>query len=491
MRSADIRIIARDLGLICALVGLMSMVTLLVAIAWGERGMFFPFGVAGGLSFTLAAVLYLPFRGGAEAHLKHGLVIAAVGWLLVALLGAIPFFVAAWSSDPGAADVFRDYGNALFEGMSGFTTTGLSVVTHPEILPHTLQWWRSFLQWIGGIGVIVLVLGLTPTPIRPGRGLFFAERDAKIQPTISATIRTMWWIYVLYTFVGIILLWGVGMGVWDSINHSMTALSTGGFSTMSASMGYYTDWGVRVVVLLLMLFGAMSFATHYELLQGKKPNFRANFYQTRWLLLFCAGIAVVLLIQNVLSRESQSLASSAFQAVSAVTTTGFQTESLRSWSEASKLILILAMFVGGTTGSTAGGIKVMRAVVLIRGISWWLSRTISSPKKVLRFRLANEKLTAEEADSRVQGAAVIFFAWLVCTLGGTLVLMHFIPEGFTLTDSLFEVVSAQSTVGLSVGITHAEMSVVAKLVLILNMWMGRLEVLPVLVMFRAIFRGLD
>jgi trk system potassium uptake protein TrkH len=235
----------------------------------------------------------------------------------------------------------------------------------------------------------------------------------------------------------------------------------------------------------------MSFATHYELLQGKKPNFRANFYQARWLLLFCAGIASVLVIQNVLSRESLSLASSAFQAVSAATTTGFQTESLRSWSEASKLILILAMFVGGATGSTAGGIKIMRAAVLIRGTSWWLSRTISSPKKVLRFRLGNEKLAAEEADSRVQGAAVIFFAWLVCTLGGTLILMHFIPEGFTLADSLFEVVSAQSTVGLSVGITHAEMSAVAKLVLILNMWMGRLEVLPVLVMFRAIFRGLD
>jgi len=491
MRSADIRIIARDLGLICALVGLMSVATLLVAIAWGERGMLFPFAVAGGLSFALAAVLYLPFRGGAEAHLKHGLVIAAVGWLLVALLGAVPFFIAARSLDPGAADVFLDYGNALFEAMSGFTTTGLSVVAHPEMLPHTLQWWRSFLQWIGGIGVIVLVLGLTPMPIRPGRGLFFAERDAKIQPTISATIRTMWWIYILYTFVGIVLLWGVGMGMWAAINHSMTALSTGGFSTMSASMGHYTGWAVRLVVLVLMLLGAMSFATHYELLQGKKPNSRANFYQARWLVLFGAAITLVLLIQNMSAGSSQSLASSAFQAVSAVSTTGFQTESLRLWSEASKLILILAMFVGGATGSTAGGIKVMRAVVLIRGMGWWLSRTISSPKKVLRFQVGNEKLAAEEANSRVQGAAVIFFAWLVCTLGGTLILMHFVPDGYTLADSLFEVVSAQSTVGLSVGITHAEMSAVAKLVLILNMWMGRLEVLPVIVMFRAIFRGLD
>ena len=491
MRTADLRIIARDLGLICALVGVMLLATLAVAVAWGEHQMLFPFGAAGGFALVLAAALYLPFRAGAEAHLKHGLIIAALGWLLVAMLGGIPFLLAAGSSDPGAASVFSHYGNAVFEAMSGFTTTGLSVVTHPENLPRTLQWWRSFTQWIGGIGVIVMVLGFIPTPIRPGRGLFFAERDSKIHPSITATIRTMWWIYLLYTFVGIVLLWGIGMGIWDAINHSMTALSTGGFSTMSDSMGHYPSWGVRLVTVLLMLLGAMSFATHYDLLQGKRPDLRSNFYQARWLFAFCGGTVLVLLLQSMLSGASPSLAAAAYQAVSAATTTGFQTESLASWSEASKLILIVAMFIGGATGSTAGGIKVMRAIVLFRGMGWWLSKTISSPSKVLGFRVGSEKLSPEEADSRVQGAAVIFFAWLVCTLGGTLILMHFIPDTYTLGDSLFEVVSAQSTVGLSVGITHAEMSLVAKVVLILNMWMGRLEVLPVLVMFRAIFRGLN
>lgn len=491
MRTADLRIIARDLGLICALVGVMLLVTLAVALAWGEQQMLFPFGAAGGMALLLAAALYLPFRSGAEAHLKHGLIIAALGWLLVALLGGIPFLLAAGSSDPGAVSVFTHYGNAVFEAMSGFTTTGLSVVTHPENLPRTLQWWRSFTQWIGGIGVIVMVLGFIPIPIRPGRGLFFAERDSKIHPSVTATIRTMWWIYLLYTFVGIVLLWGVGMGIWDAINHSMTALSTGGFSTMSESMGHYPAWGVRLVTVLLMLLGAMSFATHYDLLQGKRPDLRSNFYGTRWLFLFCGGAVVVMLLQSMLSGASPSLAAASYQAVSAVTTTGFQTEPLTSWPETSKLILIMAMFVGGATGSTAGGIKVMRAVVLFRGMGWWLRKTISSPKMMLGFRVGSEKMSPEEADSRVQGAAVIFFAWLVCTLGGTLILMNSIPETYTLADSLFEVVSAQSTVGLSVGITHAEMSLVAKIVLILNMWMGRLEVLPVLVMFRAIFRGLD
>jgi len=491
MRPVDLRIIARDLGLICAMVGLMSVATLPVAASWGEHGMLLPFAIGAGLAFALAAALYFPFRGEAEAHLKHGLVIAATGWLLASLLCGVPLFIAAHSPNAGGASVFADYGNAWFEAMSGFTTTGLTMAVHPERLPHVLQWWRSFMQWIGGIGIIVMVLGLIPTPMRQGRALFFSEHDAKIHPTVSATIRSIWWIYLLYTFMGVILLWSVGMGMWDAINHTMAALSTGGFSTDAASMAHYSGWGVRLVVLLLMFLGALNFATHYDLLQGKKLSFHGNFLQAGCLLLFCAGAIGVLILENVPSTPSPSLATSAFQAVSALTTTGFQTESLLEWSEGAKLILILLMFIGGTSGSTAGGIKVMRAVMLIRGMGWWLSRAISSPSRLVGFRVGRERLTPEEADSRVHGAAVIFFAWLVCTLGGTLVLMHFIPEGYTLADSLFEVVSAQSTVGLSVGITHPEMSVIAKLVLIVNMWMGRVEVLPVLVMFRAIFRGLN
>jgi len=492
MHSTDLRIVSRDLGLICVLVGLMSIATLAVAVTWGEREMLIPFAATGALALALAAALYFPFRGGAEAQLKHGLVIAAIGWLIVALLGAVPLTLAAIRSDCPSVTQFSDYGNAVFEAMSGFTTTGLTVTAYPEELPRTLQWWRSFTQWIGGIGVIVMVLGFIPTPIRPGRGLFFAEHDAKIHPSISATIRTMWWIYLLYTFIGVVLLWGVGMGMWDALNYSMTALSTGGFATVSASMGYYTGWAVRLVVLLLMILGATSFATHYDLLQGNRQGLSGNLQQVQWLVIFCAGSTAILILQTLSGGAAlPTFAASAFQAVSAATTTGFQTESLETWSEASKLILIIAMFVGGATGSTAGGIKVMRAVVLFRGIGWWLRKTISSPQKVLGFRVGREKLTPEDADSRVQGAAVIFFAWLVCTLGGTLILMHFVPQGYTLADSLFEVVSAQSTVGMSVGITNANMSNVTKVVLIMNMWMGRLEVLPVLAMFRAIFRGFD
>lgn len=453
--------------------------------------MIVPFAVTIGISFALATGTYLPFRKAPEADLKHELIIAALGWFLAALLGALPFFIAAHGLPTDASSVFRNYGNALFESMSGFTTTGLSVVSRPDLLPHSLQWWRSFMQWIGGIGIIALMLGLAPTPIKPGKGIFFAERDAKIHPSISSTIRTMWWIYVLYTFVGVVFLWGMGMTIWDSINHSMTALSTGGFSTSPTSMGQYTGWGIRLTLLLLMFLGATSFATHYDLLQGRKDILRGNFYQARWLLVFGAGFALILVAENALANSSVSSASSVFQAVSAITTTGFQTESLRTWSEGAKLILILAMFIGGASGSTAGGIKIIRAVLLARGMGWWLSRMISSPKKVLQFRVGHEKLSSEAASYRVQGAAVIFFSWLVCTLVGTLVLMHVIPEGFTLADSLFEVVSAQSTVGLSVGITHAEMSAIAKLVLIINMWMGRLEVLPILMLFRTLIGKLE
>jgi len=477
-------------SLVSALVGVMACVTLPIVIALGEGEMLVPFMVTAGISFLVAAAGYFPRRGSAEAHFKHALVIAAVAWLVVAFLGAVPFFLGARSSGEPALGAFRSFSSALFESMSGFTTTGLSVIAQPEAIPRSLQWWRSFTQWVGGIGVIILVLGFTPVSLRPGRSLFYAERDEKIETSTSRTIRTMWWIYLSYTCVGAILLWRVGMPAWDAINHSMTALSTGGFSTVSDSIGHYGGWAVRLVILCLMFLGANSFAVNSELFSGKRPGTHANYHQSKWLAIVCGGAALLLVLANVIAPTQASTGSSVFQAVSAVTTTGFQTTSLRSWSEGAKLVLVLAMFVGGASGSTAGGIKVIRAVLLFRGTGWWLSRIISSPKRVLTLRFGRERLSFEEASLRVQGAAVMAFAWLVCSIVGALALMWVIPPEFTLGDSLLEVVSAQSTVGLSVGITNAGMSVGAKVILMFNMWIGRLEVIPVLFLFRAIFRGL-
>ncbi len=489
MRWSDWRIILHGLGLASVLVGIVTAASLLVVLMVDEPPMLTPFAVSASFCIVLGIALYVPLRGGPEARISHGLIIAALGWLLAAALGALPFFLAAWLVPGDALRVFRNFGSAFFESMSGFTTTGLSLVTRPELLPRSLVWWRSFTQWIGGIGIIVLVLGLTTSPSRPGRGMFFAERDEKIQPSIRSTIQAMWWIYVMFTGLGTILLWSLGMGIWDAANHAMTALSTGGFSTRASSIGAFGSVGPRLGIILLEIIGAMSFSTHYDLLQGR-TRWRETGYQARWLVVLCGAFSLLLFVEFLVSHPSTGDAPAVFQAISAATTTGFQTVSVSSWSQTAKLILIAAMFVGGATGSTAGGIKVIRAIYLVRGIGWWLRRVISSPRTLLRFRVGREILPEEEASRRVQGAAVIAVSWIVCILASTVVLLHVVPSNFTLADVLFEVTSAQSTVGLSVGITGPGMSELAKYVLCANMWIGRLEVLPAIMLIRSLVRGL-
>lgn len=489
MLSGDFRIVLRDVGLLVPTVGLMAVVSLPVAAAFGEWYALWPLGLTALVSFCLGALLYLPFRGAGEAQLGHSLMIAALGWLLVATLGALPFYLISVRMGDGPVPPYADMASAFFESVSGFTTTGLTMSLRPDLLPHTLQWWRSFTQWIGGMGIIVLVLTLLAGRGTAAVALYSAEaREDRIHPSVLSTLRTMWWIYALYTLFGVVLLWGTGMPIWDAINHSMTSLSTGGFSISPVSAAAY-PFAVQLALVPLMLLGATSFSLHYRILRsGVRPLW--GDYQARGFVIFTLGWFLALFLENMLgSSAAASAKSSYFQAISAATTTGFQTVDVFTWSDTAKLILSLAMFVGAMTGSTAGGIKVARALLLIRGAGWRLKRLISSPRLVVPFRFGNETWREEEAGLRLQTAAVLIFLWGAFLGLGVLVLLHLVPERFGLADVIFEVASAQGTVGLSVGITNPGMPLLGKLVLCLNMWVGRLEIIPVLVLLRAIIRG--
>jgi trk system potassium uptake protein TrkH len=424
------------------------------------------------------------------------MIIAAFGWLLVAALGSLPFILTAlFAQDSGAASqtllYFRDPANAFFESVSGFTTTGLTMVARADLLPKTLQWWRSFTQWIGGMGVIVLMLSILAGS-RPGAAkysLYYAEaRGEKIHPSILSTLRTMWWILVLYTFISTVALWGAGMPIWDALNHSMTALSTGGFSVAANSIASYNSVAIELVLLPAMLFGAISFPVHYELMRGNGRTLWQDF-QTRWLIILLAVGAFFLVLENGLTLGS--LRGSAFQFVSAMTTTGYQTVNVGSWSATAKLLLAGGMFFGGAAGSTAGGIKVMRMLILLKGVGWRF-RKITSPRgAIVPFRIGEKAIAEAEVGHRLEDASLITFLWLIFLGAGVIVLLHTSPPHFTLSDVIFEVASAQGTVGMSVGITGPTMSTVSKLALCFNMWIGRLEIIPVLMLVRFFFLGIQ
>ncbi|MGB2982845.1 MAG: potassium transporter TrkG, partial [Candidatus Bipolaricaulia bacterium] len=243
----DLHIILRDLGLLVPVVGVMAIISLVIPGAFGEGYALFPLLITAAVSFVLGAALYFPFRNAGETRLKHGMIIAAFGWLLVAALGSLPFVLTAlFAESSGNASAtllyFKDPASAFFESISGYTGTGLTMASRADLLPKTLQWWRSFTEWIGGMGVIVLMLAILAGP-RPGaatHSLYYAEaRGERIHPSIRTTLRTMWRIFLLYTFISVIALWGAGMPMWESINHAMTGISTGGFSVTANSIASY------------------------------------------------------------------------------------------------------------------------------------------------------------------------------------------------------------------------------------------------------------
>jgi len=495
----DLFIILRDLGLLVPVVGLMAIISLIIPLTFGESYALAPLAITAGVSFALSALLYLPLRKVAgETQLKHGLIIAAFGWLLVATLGALPFTLTAIMADPSASSetlqYFRNPASAFFESISGYTGTGLTMAARADLLPKTLQWWRSFIEWIGGMGVIVLMLAILAGP-RPGaasHSLYYAEaRSERIHPSITSTLRTMWWIFFLYTFIAVISLWGAGMPMWESVNHAMTAISTGGFSVTANSIASYDSVAIELVLMPIMLLGAISFAVHYEMMRGNGRILWHDF-QTRWFLLLTAiGIAVLTLENLGVIGGFQSLRESAFQLVSAITCTGFQTADLAVWSPTGKLLLAVAMFIGGAAGSTAGGIKVMRMLILMKGVQWRFRKIVSPRQAIVPFRLGTSIVDESKVGQRLEDASLITFLWLVFLGLGIIVLLHVIPSDYTLSDVVFEVASAQGNVGLSVGITQPTMPLAGKLILCFNMWIGRLEIIPVLMLVRALFFGVQ
>ncbi len=495
----DLYIVLRDLGLLVPVVGLMALFSLIVPIAFGESFAIIPLAVTAGASFALGAALYLPLRKVAgETQLKHGLIIAAFGWLLVAALGSLPFVLTAVMIDPSSSTetlrYFKDPASAFFESISGYTGTGLTMAVRADLLPKSLQWWRSFTEWIGGMGVIVLMLSILAGP-RPGaanHSLYYAEaRSERIHPSINSTLRTMWWIFFLYTFISVIALWGAGMPMWEAINHAMTGISTGGFSVTANSIASYDSVAIELVLIPIMLLGAISFAVHYEMMRGKGTILWHDF-QTRWfLLLVLIGIAVLTLENLGVIGGFHALRQSAFQMVSSITCTGFQTADLRIWSPTGKLLLAVAMFIGGAAGSTAGGIKVMRMLILMKGVQWRFRKIVSPRQAIVPFRIGDSTVDESQVGQRLEDASLITFLWLVFLGLGVVVLLHSVPPDYTLSDVVFEVASAQGNVGLSVGITHPTMSLVSKLMLCFNMWIGRLEIIPVLMLVRALFLGVQ
>ena len=483
--SQSIRTILRDIGLFLHVPGVMALVSLPVCLIARETYALIPLLTCAIVSLIFGQLLFRQTKSKSSNRIPYAMATAALGWLLVPIFGAIPILMTANASNlaPDLSTTilpFRDPWNCLFEAFSGFTSTGLSMAFDYSELPNILQWWRSLIEWVGGVGVIVLVISLLEPTTEPYQ-LYNAEgREQRIGLTLSQTVKRIWWIYIVYTIGGIFLFRIAGMSWWEALNHGMTGIATGGFSVSESSIANYS-LAVKLAVIVVMILGAISFSAHYEFLRhGKISALWSNQHQALWpLLLVGTGL---LWGFHSLANRNVAFIDVWFQWTSALTTCGFSTVSVSDWDGGAKLLMTLAMAVGGAAGSTTGGIKLDRLVIIFKAIVWRFRRIALLPHEMMRYKLYGKLLTEAEASRRVDAAAVLAILWLSVSVIGVFILQYLKLPNYELVDVIFEVASATSGVGLSTGITHPDLPWLGKLTLMALMWMGRLEIISALLL---------
>ncbi|WP_303922436.1 TrkH family potassium uptake protein [Draconibacterium sediminis] len=514
-----LKTIFKQIGSLLKVLGIVEMIPSLVAVIYGEWYSAAGFIVSGAIIFCIGVSLNLLFKDAEEPRQTQALVIASSAWLILTFLGGLPFYVIARITplevmnnfiptnagyDVSSLIYFKKPIHCFFESMSAYTTTGLTMTVHESSVGKGVLFYRHFAQWVGGAGFVVMVLAIFKQRSDRSALLLFGSESSieKLKPRIIETARAIWKVYLILTiFSAIYLIIGTYLilpdyplseNVFDSINHAMAGQSTGGFSTLDDSIAGYNSAKMEMLYLLPMILGAFSIPFFYKVIFLRKFNEFWKDAQTRSLIFaFVAGSA----IQSFLLFKSQIVPTpvreGVFQFISAMSTTGWQTSNIGTWDWKSVLFMVaFAMFIGGASGATVGGIKMIRAIVIKKEVMWQISKTFFSENTVRKIKLNQKSLLPEEMNdefSKAASLAILFFVFIIVS---AFVATLFTSERFSFADSLMESTSAQATVGLSSGISDPSMSPVLELIYIFQMWAGRLEIIPIFALFRALLHGL-
>ena len=358
------RFILRIIGVLIFFFGLTMVFPLLVGLYYRD-GSLVPLVISMAVTVTAGIILYALFRK-SEAEIisqREGMAIVAVGWTAVGLFGAIPFYL---------GDEAFTFTDAVFESVSGFTTTGASVLTAIESVSKGLLFWRSFIQWLGGMGIIVLSVAILPFLGVGGMQLYKAEVPSpvpdKLKPRIRDTAMILWKVYAGISLAEVILLMLGGMGLYDAVCHTFTTMPTGGFSTKNASVAHFDSVYFDCVFIFFMLLAGINFSLHYQMIRGKPLAFWKD-AECRFFLGTVALLTIAVsldIFRTVYDSLGEALRYGAFQVASIITTTGFATADYEKWPAMSQLILLLCMFVGASAGSTGGGMKCLRIMLCFK-----------------------------------------------------------------------------------------------------------------------------
>lgn len=486
-RTFNTRMVFRTMGALLLIEAVFMTMALGVSLWYNEpdNGVF----LLSTIITLLAGVIGLLVGRRAESRMgeREGYVIVAMVWVVFSAFGLLPYYLS------GQVPTLTD---AWFESMSGFTTTGATIIPNLEVITHGLLFWRSLTQWIGGMGIIVLSIAILPIFGLNGMQLYAAEVSGltyeKLSPRIADTAKMMWTTYVLLTAAEVLALWLCGMDVFDAVCHSFSTIATGGFSTHNNSLEFYDSAAIHYIVTFFMFISGINFVLLIYLLRGKARYFFRD-EELRWYSVAVAMFAVLLTLGLYIARPGWSgvemeraFRDSLFTVISSMTSTGYTISDYMYWPVVAWVVIFFLMLTGACAGSTAGGIKWVRlAIILKNGVAEFQRRI--HPNAIIPVRL-NEKAVPQQTINNIM-AFLIFYVFIIAV---TVVI--FCATGVDFDEAIGSAVSAIGNVGISIGQfgpagTYATFPTVAKWVMSFVMLIGRLEIFTILLLFtKALWR---
>jgi len=453
----------------------------LTALLWipGEIGLSAGFLIPCALSAVAGLLFWKVFRPRAYTTLsvQEGGVIVLISWLGIFAFSTIPFIIISRLT----------FTQAVFEVVSGWTTTGLSVID-VTVTPKCILLFRSIIQLFGGAGFAIIMLAWISGPVGPGHSIAEGKSE-QLAPHVKESAKLVMMIYTGYAIAGSIAYILAGMSTFDAINHAFAAISTGGFSTKPDSIGAWNSVSVESVSIVLMILGNLNFLTAYILLRGKLRLLLRNGEIHVMALLLPLGMAIIFFEVSSLLYEplGKAVRVAVFETVSSLTTTGFSTVGYKEWNALGFIVLISLMLIGGGTCSTAGGIKQFRIHLLAKALWWELKRFFLPRTAVMETYIWQGENKEFITDRRIREIAVFIFLYCATFVIGSAIVAYY---GYSLRDSLFEFASALGTVGLSVGITSPDAPVLVLWAEIVGMFLGRFEFFVIIISAVKLFKDI-
>ncbi|MDI1323261.1 MAG: potassium transporter TrkG [Algoriphagus sp.] len=472
--------IAKILGVLLVLIALLMLPGAAISVFYEETP--WPILTSAVITLIVGVTLFLSFsKEDRNIRKREGYLIVALSWVFMVGFGLLPFFF---------SEEVVTFEDALFETVSGFTTTGATILTDIEALPKGLLFWRSMTHWIGGLGIIVLTVAIFPLLGIGGIELFVAESPGptsdKVHPRISETAKRLWYIYIGLTVAAALLFWAGGMTLFDAVNHSLATLATGGFSTKNASMAFYDSAFIQYTAIFFMFLAGTNFTVIYFAVVGKFKNvLRSDEFRVYTVSLILIAVALTIPIYNNGSDDLElSFRNSLFQVVSLVTTTGFISDDYTQYGEGVTYSFFLLLFLGACAGSTAGGIKFVRHLTFIKN-SWLEFKRLVHPRAVVPLMINGDRVTGRIITHIMN----FLLLYLLTFVMGSLVLTIM---GYDILTSLGAVATTLGNVGPGIGKVgpvdnFAFFSPAAKIFLSFIMLLGRLELFTILILFTPFF----